>query len=76
MSLYGDAVLAMKRVILMDERVRITSDRVKELSQEVRDIRERVIRIEAILEIALRDRPAPPQIAAGAASSTGLLPGP
>ena len=73
MSLYGDAVLAMKRVILMDERVRITSDRVKELSQELRDIRERVIRVEAILEIALRDRPAPPQPAAGA---TGLLPGP
>lgn len=55
MSLYGDAVSAMKRVILLDERVRATSEQVKELSQEIRDVRERIIRIEAILEIALRD---------------------
>ncbi|HEX5325698.1 MAG TPA: hypothetical protein VFW75_03430 [Acetobacteraceae bacterium] len=45
----------MKRVILLDERVRATSEQVKELSQEIRDVRERIIRIEAILEIALRD---------------------
>jgi hypothetical protein len=61
MSLYGDAIAAMKRVILLDERVRTTSDRMKELSQEVRDMRERIIRIEAILELAMRDRPAQEQ---------------
>jgi hypothetical protein len=41
-SLYGDAIRALRQVILLDERVRNTAIDVARMSQEVADLRDRV----------------------------------
>ena len=53
MSLYGDAVRALRQVILLDERVRNTAVDIARLSQEVADLRDRVSRLEGMLTAAL-----------------------
>lgn len=49
MSLYGDAISAMRRVVLIDERVVRATDNLRELSGDVRDLRERVSRLEGMI---------------------------
>ena len=49
MSLYGDAIRALRQVILLDERVRNTAGDVARISQEVADLRDRVSRLEGML---------------------------
>lgn len=49
MSLYGDAIRALRQVILLDERVRNTSIDVARMSQEIADLRDRVSRLEGML---------------------------
>ena len=44
MSLYGDAIRALRQVILLDERVRNTAVDLARVSQEVADLRDRIIR--------------------------------
>jgi hypothetical protein len=51
MSLYGDAVAAIRSVILIDERVQSVAAKVDRLADEVRDMRERLVRIETIVEV-------------------------
>jgi hypothetical protein len=41
-SLYGDAIRALRQVILLDERVRNSAIDLARLSQEVSDLRDRV----------------------------------
>ena len=53
MSLYGDAIRALRQVILLDERVRNTSLDVARVSQELADLRDRVSRLEGMLAAAL-----------------------
>jgi hypothetical protein len=48
-SLYGDAVRALRQVILLDERVRNTAIDVVRMSQEVADLRDRVSRLEGMV---------------------------
>jgi hypothetical protein len=48
-SLYGDAVKALRQVILLDERVRNTAVDVARMSQEIVDLRDRVSRLEGML---------------------------
>jgi hypothetical protein len=48
-SLYGDAIRALRQVILLDERVRNTSVDLARISQEVADLRDRVSRLEGML---------------------------
>jgi hypothetical protein len=48
-SLYGDAIKALRQVILLDERVRNTAVDVARLSEEIADLRDRVSRIEGML---------------------------
>jgi hypothetical protein len=48
-SLYGDAIKALRQVILLDERVRNTSVDLARMSQEVADLRDRVSRLEGIV---------------------------
>ena len=55
MSLYGEAVAAIKSVILIDERVQSVARKVDRLADEVRDTRDRLIRLETIVEITRRD---------------------
>ena len=49
MSLYGDAVKALRQVILLDERVRNTSVDLVRMSQELANLRDRVSRLEGML---------------------------
>ena len=76
MSLYGDAIRALRQVILLDERVRNSAIDLARLSQEVADLRDRVSRLEGMLAAGLalsreacrrRDRRRLP----GAADQTG-----
>jgi len=48
-SLYGDAIRALRQVILLDERVRNTAVDLARMSQEVADLRDRVSRLEGML---------------------------
>ena len=69
MSLYGDAVRALRQVILLDERVRNTAVDLARMSQEIADLRDRVSRFEGMLaagvalsrESGTRDRRRLPQ---------------
>src|ERR1700737_3257587 len=47
-SLYGDAIRALRQVILLDERVRNTAVDLTRMSQEVADLRDRVSRLEGM----------------------------
>jgi hypothetical protein len=47
-SLYGDAIRALRQVILLDERVRNTATDLARLSQELADLRDRVSRLEGM----------------------------
>ena len=49
MSLYGDAIRALRQVILLDERVRNSAVDLARMSQEVADLRDRVSRLEGML---------------------------
>ena len=49
MSLYGDAIKALRQVLLLDERVRHTAVDLARMSQEVADLRDRVSRLEGIV---------------------------
>jgi hypothetical protein len=48
-SLYGDAIRALRQVILLDERVRNAAVDLARMSQEVADLRDRVSRLEGML---------------------------
>ena len=53
MSLYGDAIRALRQVILLDERVRNSSADLVRMSQELTDLRDRVSRLEGMLAASL-----------------------
>jgi hypothetical protein len=62
-SLYGDAIRALRQVILLDERLRNTSVDLARISQEVADLRDRVSRLEGMLAagVALAREANPPR---------------
>ena len=49
MSLYGDAIRALRQVILLDERVRNTAVDLARMIQEIADLRDRVSRLEGMV---------------------------
>jgi hypothetical protein len=53
-SLYGDAIRALRQVILLDERVRNIALDLARMSQDVADLRDRVSRIEGMLAAGMR----------------------
>lgn len=55
MSLYGDAISALKSVVLLDERVKQLAGKVDRLGDEVRSMSDRLTRVETIIEIARPD---------------------
>jgi hypothetical protein len=55
MSLYGEAVAAIKSVILIDECVQAVAGKLDRLADEVRDMRDRLIRLETMIEIIRGD---------------------
>jgi hypothetical protein len=56
MSLYGDAVAAIRSLVLIEERLQAQGRKVDQLSRDMVELRDRVIRLEAIVEIALHTR--------------------
>jgi len=52
-SLYGDAIRALRQVILLDERLRNTSSDLTRISQELADLRDRVSRLEGMLAASM-----------------------
>ena len=56
MSLYGDALAAIRSIILIDERVQAQARKVERLAEEVEFLKERLIRLEAIIEVAMQSR--------------------
>ncbi len=57
MSLYGEAIAAIRSVILIEERVQAQARKVERLADEVAGLKERLVRLEAIIEVALQARP-------------------
>jgi hypothetical protein len=55
MSLYGDAIAAIKSVIVIDERVQSVGRKLDRLADEVRDMKDRLIRLETVVEITRGD---------------------
>jgi hypothetical protein len=62
-SLYGDAIRALRQVILLDERVRNTATDLARMSEEIADLRDRVSRLEGMLAagMALSLKASPPR---------------
>ena len=55
MSLYAEAMAAIRSMILIDERVQSMTRKVDKLADEVRAISERLVRLETIVEIGRAD---------------------
>jgi len=55
MSLYGDAITAIKSIVLIDERVQVLTGKVDRLADEVRRNADRLTRLETIIEVARPD---------------------
>ena len=53
MSLYGDAIRALRQLILLDERVRNSSADLVRMSEELTDLRDRVSRLEGMLAVSM-----------------------
>jgi hypothetical protein len=75
-SLYGDAIKALRQVILLDERVGNTAVDLARMSQEIADLRDRVSRLEGIVaaSMALSRDPTSPRDRrrlAGSSDQTG-----
>jgi hypothetical protein len=59
-SLYGDAIRALRQVILLDERMRTASSDLARLGEEVANLRDRVSRLEGMLAASMAQRAAAP----------------
>lgn len=55
MSLYTEALSALRSIILVDERVRTLAIKLDSLALEVLDIKERLVRLETIIEVTRPD---------------------
>ena len=55
MSLYGDAIAALRSMVLLEERIQGVTKKVDRLGDEVRDINGRLIRVETIIDIVRPD---------------------
>ena len=55
MSLYGEALSAIRSIILLDERLGSLSGKVDKLADEVHDMGLRLVRLETIIELTRQD---------------------
>ena len=55
MSLYGEALGAIRSIMLLDERLQSLTGKVDRLADEVRDMGTRVVRLETIIELTRQD---------------------
>ena len=61
MSTLGDALAAIKSIVLIEERVKGQGEKVEKLAQLVIDVDRRLVRVETTLDLAMH-RPADPKI--------------
>jgi hypothetical protein len=54
-TLYGEAISAIRSIILIDERLQSLATKLDRLADDVRGLAERLIRLETIVEIARAD---------------------
>jgi hypothetical protein len=54
-TLYGEAIAAIRSIILIDERLRSLASKIDKLADEVRGLSQRLIRLETVVEIARAD---------------------
>ena len=59
MSIYGDAIRALRQVILLEERVRTATRDIQRLSNGTSDLRDRVSRLEGMLSGGVARLPPP-----------------
>lgn len=55
MTFYGEAIAAIRSMVLVDERVQTLVGRVDRLAEDVRTMDKRLVRLETIIEITRRD---------------------
>ncbi len=55
MTLYGEAIAAIRSIILIDERLQSLAGKLDKLADEVRGLSQRLIRLETMVEIARAD---------------------
>jgi hypothetical protein len=54
-TLYGEAISAIRSIILIDERLQSLATKLDKLADDVRGLAERLIRLETIVQIARAD---------------------
>jgi len=54
-TLYGEAIAAIRSIILIDERVQSLTGKVDQLADEVRSMAQRLVRLETIIEVTRPD---------------------
>lgn len=57
MSAFGDAMAAIRRVLTLEYQVAELNTELKALKAREADTRERLIRLEGIIEMAMHERP-------------------
>lgn len=55
MSLYGEALAAIRSIMLLDERLQSLTGKVDKLADEVHDMGTRLVRLETIIELTRQD---------------------
>ncbi len=55
MSLYGEALAAIRSIVLLDERLQSLTGKVDKLADEVAGLGARLVRVETIIEITRQD---------------------
>lgn len=55
MSLYGEALSAIRSIMLLDERLQSLTGKVDKLADEVHDMGTRLVRLETIIELTRSD---------------------
>ncbi len=55
MSLYGEALGAIRSIMLLDERLQSLTGTIDKLADEVRDMGARLVRLETIIELTRQD---------------------
>lgn len=55
MTFYGEAIAAIRSMVLVDERVQTLVGRVDRLAEDVRAMDRRLVRLETIVEVTRRD---------------------
>ncbi len=54
MSTFGDAISAIRSIILVEERVKTQGEKIEKVAERLVDVDRRLVRVETTLDIAMR----------------------